>query len=194
MSGEADDASVQGRGLRGRLVVVGVSGGVAAYKVAGVVSKLRQEGADVRVVMTHNATRFITPLTFSALSGNPVYVDGFAPGQEFAHLWLAKSADVFLIAPATANIIGKMASGVADDLLSTTLLAAGGRVPIIIAPAMNTRMWENPIVQRNVALLRDIGCIFVGPAYGYLAEGERGVGRLAEEDAILTAIRAVVRG
>lgn len=183
------EAYGQKGGLCGRQLVVGVAGGIAVYKVAGVVSRLRQDGADVHVIMTQNATQFVTPLTFRALSGNPVHVDSFSPGEEFTHLRLADSADAFLVAPATANIIAKMACGMADDLLSTTILAAGTRVPVIVAPAMNTHMWENPIVRRNIRLLQEAGYMFVGPEFGFLAEGSQGVGRLAAEESIIAAVK-----
>ncbi len=172
----------------GKTVLVGVAGGIAAYKVAGIVSRLRQVGADVHVIMSENAARFVTPLTFAALSGHPVHTDPFAPSAELAHVRLAGRADLVLVAPATADVLGKLAAGLAGDMLSTVLLAVGTRAPVVIAPAMNAGMWENPIVQRNVHTLREMGYRFVGPERGFLAEGYEGMGRLAGEEAILAAL------
>jgi phosphopantothenoylcysteine decarboxylase/phosphopantothenate--cysteine ligase len=177
--------------LKGRRVVLGVTGGIAAYKSADLVSKLRAAGAEVRVVMTEAATRFVTPLTFETLSGQPVAVDTFDRSiSAYPHVSLAQWGEVLVVAPATANILAKAATGLADDLLSTTLLSFAG--PVLFAPAMNTRMWENPAVRRNHELLGARGCHFVGPAEGALACGETGVGRMSEVAEIIGAIGEVL--
>lgn len=179
---------------RGKTILVGVSGGIAAYKAAALVSHLHQVGARVRVALTANAARFVGPLTFEGLTGRPLYTEFPVPGTGLAHLELAAEADAVLLAPATADLIGKLAAGLADDLLTTAVLAAGTRIPVLIAPAMNSAMWENPIVQRNVRLLREFGYRFVGPEHGALAEGCEGVGRLAAEEEILGALAAALQG
>ena len=175
-----------------RTIVLGVCGGIAAYKAADLVSKLSQAGANVRVVMTANAQQFITPVTFQALSGNPVYTETFAAPEAYGmgHLSLAGSADLLLVAPATANLLAKAATGIADDLLSTTILSV--TCPVLHAPAMNHAMWDNPIVQRNVAALREVGHQFVGPGSGWLACREVGAGRLADTAEILAAVRPLL--
>ena len=167
----------------------GVSGGIAAYKAAQLASDLGKTGADVHVIMTRNATEFVSPMTFETLVNNRVAVDTFDRGFEYnvEHVALAKKADVFLIAPATANVIAKMAAGIADDMLTTTVLAA--RCPKIVAPAMNTGMYDNPVTQRNLQTLRAFGVAVVEPESGYLACGDTGRGRLAEEGALLEAVR-----
>jgi phosphopantothenoylcysteine decarboxylase/phosphopantothenate--cysteine ligase len=166
--------------LQGKTVLVGVTGGIAAYKSALLISRLRDAGAQVLVVMTRNATKFITPLTLQTLSGHPVYVEMFQPATEEVaeHVSLSERADVMVVAPATANIIGKVAAGIADDMLSTTIMAA--RSPVIFAPAMHAQMYKNPIVQEKIAYLKQLGYHFVGPVEGRLARGEIGIGRLAE--------------
>lgn len=174
--------------FRGKTVLVCVTGGIAAYKTAGIVSRLRQHGADIHVALTANAARFVTPLTFAALSANRVHVDMFDPGGETAHIRLAERADAVLVAPATADVLGRMAAGLADDLVTTLLLAVGTRKPVVVAPAMNAHMWANPLVQRNVATLASLGYSFVPPEHGFLAEGTEGVGRLAAEETILAAL------
>ena len=155
--------------LDGKCVVLGVTGGIAAYKMANVASGLRKAGADVHVIMTENATQFITPLTFETLSNHPVVTDTFARPEtwEVEHIALAKRADVFAIAPATANIMAKMACGIADDMLSTTVLAT--KAPILLAPAMNTGMWTAAVTQQNVQTLKARGVHFAGPEAGFLA-------------------------
>ena len=180
--------------LQDKTVMVGVTGGIAAYKSATLVSRLREAGAEVIVVMTPNATQFITPLTLQTLSGHPVYVEMFPPTTDAVaeHVSLAERTDVLVVAPATANIIGKVASGIADDMLSTCIVAA--RSPVIFAPAMHAQMYKNPIVQKNVARLQKLGYHFVGPVEGKLARGEVGVGRLAEIPAIVEAVTKVVCG
>lgn len=171
-----------------KCVVLGVTGGIAAYKACEILRLLQKRGMDVFVVMTKNATRFVAPLTFETLSGHPVAVDTFERNVtwEVEHIALAKRADLFLIAPATANIIAKMACGIADDMLSTTVLAT--RAPVMIAPAMNTGMWENPATQDNLRTLMARGVQVVAPASGHLACGDSGAGKL--EDVALIAQRA----
>ena len=173
----------------GKTIVLGASGGIAAYKAAQLASDLGKTGADVHVIMTRNATEFVSPMTFETLVNNRVAVDTFDRGFEYnvEHVALAKKADVFLIAPATANVIAKMAAGIADDMLTTTVLAA--RCPKIVAPAMNTGMYDNPVTQRNLQTLRAFGVAVVEPESGYLACGDTGRGRLAEEGALLEAVR-----
>jgi len=180
-----------GQTLQGREILVGVTGGIAAYKAADLVSRLVQEGAAVSVVMTEHATRFVGPPTFQALSRRPVYTDLFAEGAYDAdHVALADRAEAAVVAPATANVIGKLAAGIADDLLSTVLLAL--RVPVILAPAMNSAMWNHPAVQANVETLRRRGVRFVGPEEGRLACGTEGLGRMAEPETILQAVLEVL--
>ena len=170
-------------------IVLGVTGGIAAYKACELLRLLQKRGMDVYVVMTKNATHFVSPLTFETLSGHPVAVDTFErPATwEVEHIALAKRADLFLIAPATANIIGKMANGIADDMLSTTVMAT--RAPVMIAPAMNTGMWENAATQQNLETLAARGVHIVTPATGYLACGDTGAGKL--EDVAVIAERAI---
>ena len=170
-------------------IVLGVTGGIAAYKACELLRLLQKAGMDVYVVMTKHACQFVAPLTFETLSGHPVAVDTFErPATwEVEHIALAKRADLFLIAPATANIIGKMACGIADDMLSTTVMAT--RAPVMIAPAMNTGMWENPATQQNIATLKARGVHVVTPATGHLACGDSGAGKL--EDVAVIAQRAL---
>lgn len=174
--------------LRGRRVVVGVCGSIAAYKACEVISRLRQEGAQVRVVATLNATRFVGLATLRALSGQDVACEMFGqiPAMEIEHVSLAEFGEVVVVVAATANVIAKTAAGICDDLLTTTLCAAAGK--IIFAPAMNWRMWDNPVTQRNVSTLRELGHVMVGPDRGRLACGEEGVGRLASIEDILDAV------
>lgn len=169
-------------------VVLGVTGGIAVYKACELLRLLQKRGIDVFVVMTQNACRFVAPLTFETLSGHPVAVDTFDRPQtwEVEHIALAKRADLFLIASATANIMGKMACGIADDMLSTTVMAT--RAPVLVAPAMNTGMWENAAVQQNVKTLRARGVEIVAPVSGHLACGDSGAGKL--EDVAVIAERA----
>ena len=165
-------------------VVLGVTGGIAVYKACELLRLLQKGGIDVFVVMTQNACRFVAPLTFETLSGHPVAVDTFDRPQrwEVEHIALAKRADLFLIAPATANIMGKMACGIADDMLSTTVMAT--RAPVLVAPAMNTGMWENAAVQQNVKTLRARGVEIVAPVSGHLACGDSGAGKLEDVEVI----------
>jgi len=174
--------------LAGRQVLVGVTGGIAAYKTATLVSRLVQAGAAVTVVMTEAARRFVGPLTFQTLSGRPVYSDLWAPPESVRadHVGLAQAAELVVVAPATANLLGKLAHGIADDLLSTLLLAVDA--PVIVAPAMNERMWRHPAVQANCETLRSRGIRFVGPAQGHLACGTVGEGRMAEPQDILASV------
>ena len=174
--------------LKGKDVVVGVTGGIAAYKACELVSRLVKEGASVYVVMTANAVRFVAPLTFETLSNHPVVTDTFDRPQtwEVEHIALAKRAALFCVAPATANILAKMAHGIADDMLSTTLLAT--KAPVLVAPAMNTGMWTAPVTQENLAVLKQRGVYQVGPGAGRLACGDAGAGRMAEPVEILEEI------
>ena len=174
--------------LNGKKIALGVTGGIAVYKAVDLVSRLRKQGAEVRVIMTEHAQQFVTPLTFKEISGNKVAVSMWDSNQEFnvEHISLANWADVFVVAPATANILAKMANGIADDLLSTTLLAA--QAPIIVCPAMNTGMYQNPITQENIAKLEAHGVTVMPPAVGYLACGVSGPGRLPEPQQIVEFI------
>lgn len=178
--------------ISGKRIVFGVTGGIAAYKAAGIVSRLRSMEADVHVIMTRNATRFVTPLTFKTLSGNPVAVDMFDPHHPHGteHISLADMADIVVVAPATANIIGKVANGIADDFLSTVIMAT--KAPVLFAPAMNVHMYENPIVQGNIEKLKGYGYFFVGPEEGILACGYEGKGRMAKEEEIIRAIAEIL--
>lgn len=171
-----------------RCVCIGVSGGIAAYKALDIVSALRKKDIDVRVIMTESATKFVTPLTFQSLSQNMVATDMFAEPKAFEiqHISLAKRADIFLVAPATANIIGKVANGIADDMLSTTIMATKAKV--IFAPAMNTNMYENKIVQSNIKKLTGLGYEFIEPASGRLACGDEGRGKLADVNTIVEKV------
>lgn len=176
--------------LTGKRIVVGVTGGIAAYKACDLVSRLKKRGAQVRVVLTEHACQFVQPLTFETLSGNPAYTDSFDRKYEIEHVALAKWADLLLIAPATANCMAKMACGIADDLLSTTCLAV--RCPVLVAPAMNSAMWRNPATQANLALLRSRGVRFVGPEAGHLACGDDDVGRMSEPEQIVEAVEVIL--
>lgn len=174
--------------LSGKKIVLGVSGGIAAYKACELVSRLKKLNADVHVIMTASAAKFVTPLTFQSMSLNQVAVDMFESPKywEIEHISLAKLADVLVIAPATANVIGKLAGGIADDMLTTTVLATKAKV--IIAPAMNTNMYENPVVQRNISYLSELGYSIISPEEGRLACGDVGRGKLADTAVIENAI------
>ena len=176
--------------LKGKKIVLGVTGGIAVYKAVDLVSRLRKQGCEVRVVMTEHAQQFVTPLTFKEISGNQVAVSMWSSNQEFnvEHIALANWADAFVVAPATANIIAKMAYGLADDLLSTTLLAA--QAPIVVCPAMNTGMYENVATQENIAKLQGRGITVMPPAVGKLACGTSGAGRLPEPQEIVEFLNA----
>jgi phosphopantothenoylcysteine decarboxylase / phosphopantothenate---cysteine ligase len=169
-------------------VLLGISGGIACYKAAEVARKLIKSEIDVFVVMTTHAMEFVTPLTFSVLTGNKVSYDMFdreVPGN-IPHISLARETDLVLIAPATANIIGKIAHGIADDLLSTLVMSS--TQPKVLAPAMNCEMYKNPIIQKNMATLKELGYGFIDPGTGELACGEEGVGRLAEPEVIVSVV------
>lgn len=178
--------------LTGKTIVLGVSGSIAAYKMANVASMLVKMHAEVHVIMTQNACNFITPITFETLTGNKCIVDTFDRNFEFQveHIALAKRADVFLIAPATANIIGKIANGICDDMLTTTLFAT--KAPCLVSPAMNTGMWDNPILQDNLAKLRNYGYHVIMPASGRLACGDMGSGKMPSEQLLCDNVLAVV--
>ena len=176
----------------GKEIVLGVTGGIAAYKSAEVVSRLRHLGARVSVIMTKNAAEFVSPLTFQTLSANQVTLDTFQAPEYWnvEHVALAKRAEVFVIAPATANILAKMACGIADDMLSTTVLAT--KAPVLVAPAMNTGMWTAAATQKNVETLKARGVHFVGPGHGLLACGDEGAGRMSEPEEIVEDIGALL--
>lgn len=173
-------------------IVIGITGGIAAYKACGIVSYLKKEGANVRVIMTENATKFITPLTLEVLSKNKVIVDTFERSDtiDVKHIALAKS-DLFLIVPATANIIGKVANGIADDMLSTTIMAT--RSPVIFAPAMNEGMYTNSIVQENIEKLKKHGYKIITPVVGTLACGDEGIGKLPKNEEIIDYVKVFVK-
>ena len=175
------------------MLVLGVTGGIACYKAVELVRLLVKDGFVVQVIMTRGAMEFVTPLTFQTLSGMPVATETFNLTQEseIGHINLADSADLFVIAPATANVIGKIAAGIADDLLTTVLMAT--QAPVLIAPAMNIHMYENPILQENIRKLRRLGYHFIEPAEGYLACGYEGKGRLPEPEKILEEIRRLLK-
>jgi phosphopantothenoylcysteine decarboxylase/phosphopantothenate--cysteine ligase len=175
-------------------VLIGVSGGIAAYKAADVVSKLVQSDLRVTVILTRAARRFIGATTFEALTGRPVYTDMFRPREHFRgeHIGLAQRANLFCIAPATADVLAKLALGLADDLLSTAALASVA--PILLAPAMNCEMWSKPPVQRHVAQLRSDGMTIIEPEEGWLSCGQVGAGRMAAPDKIVHAIRLRLSG
>lgn len=172
--------------LSGKHIVLGVTGGIAAYKAAPIVSKLKKQGAEVRVVMTANAHQFITPLTLETLSGHAVYTDSFDRAWEIGHISLAKWADLFVIAPATANVLGKIVHGIADDLLTTAVMASP--VGLMIAPAMNTVMWLSPANQSNIRILKERGALMVGPESGTLACKDDDIGRMSEPETIVDRI------
>src|SRR6185437_8707185 len=176
-----------------RMIVLGVTGGIACYKAVELVRLLVKNGFQVRVIMTRGAMEFVTPLTFQTLSGNPVATETFSLTQEseIGHINLADSADLFVIAPATANVIGKLASGIADDLLTTVLMAT--QAPVLLAPAMNIHMYENVIVQENLRKLRRVGYRIMDPAEGYLACGYEGKGRLPDPEKISDEIERLLR-
>ncbi len=179
--------------LADKCIIVGITGGIAAYKVPDLISKLVKAGADVHVIMTESAKNFITPLTLRTVSRNPVTSGMFdAPGEwEVQHISLADRADLVLIAPATANIIGKVSAGIADDMLSTTIMAT--RAPVVFAPAMNVNMYENPLVQANIEKLKSYGYRFIEPATGPLACGYEGRGRLPEVSQIFETLCSLIK-
>ena len=174
--------------LKGKTILLGVTGSIAAYKIAYLASALVKAGAKVHVLMTQNATNFINPITFETLTGNKCLIDTFDRNFQFSveHVSLAKEADVFMVAPASANVIGKLAHGIADDMLTTTFMAC--TCPKIISPAMNTRMYENPITQDNLKILEHYGMEVISPASGYLACGDTGAGKMPEPETLLNYI------
>ena len=175
-------------------IILGVTGSIAAYKAADIAHQLYKEGFQVEVIMTDSATKFVTPLTFRSLTKNNVYIEMFQDDfpKDIKHISLAEKADLVLIAPATANIIGKLANGIGDDMLSTTLLAVKGK-PVIIAPAMNTNMWENPILQDNITKLKKYGYQIIEPKESMLACGTLGNGALASVDEIVKKVLDIVK-
>lgn len=179
------------RMLKNKNIVLGVTGGIAAYKACDLVSRLVKAEANVDVIMTENATKFINPLTFQSLSSNQVIVDMFKEPKywEIQHIALAKKADLVVVAPATANIIGKIANGIADDMLTTTVMAT--KAPVVFAPAMNCNMYENPILQSNIERLKALGYRFIEPDEGRLACGDVGIGKMAEPDVIESYINSM---
>lgn len=181
------------KGLKGKQIIVGITGSIAAYKAAEIVSCLCQNGAEVKVIMTPAATAFMAPLTFQTLSHNQVFTDLFEStgGYNPEHISLAQWADLVLIAPATANIIGKIATGIADDLLTTVVMSV--KTPVFIAPAMNENMYRNPIVQENIKRLEKLGYKFIAPEKGYLACQQIGEGRLASLLRIINAISSSLK-
>jgi phosphopantothenoylcysteine decarboxylase/phosphopantothenate--cysteine ligase len=188
MSGDRERADP----IRGARILLGVTGGIAAYKAAALTSALVQRGAEVDVVMTGGAERFVGPLTFSSLTARPVFTSLWDAPEDIPHIRLVRAAQVAIVAPATANTIAKLAAGIADDLLTTAILAA--RIPIVVAPAMNAAMYEDAATQRNLAALSARGYEIIDPERGFLAERESGTGRLASEDRLLEAIeRALLR-
>jgi len=174
-------------------ILLGVTGGIAAYKAAELASRLTKDGFAVDVVMTKNAREFITPLTFQTIVKAPVYTDSFAPIEDYSveHISLAERADLVVVCPATANLIGKAAAGIADDLLTTVLLAVHEK-PRVLCPAMNTAMWGNPIVIRNLDTLKSLGWKVVEPETGRLACGAEGTGRLADPERIAEFIKSLL--
>ena len=171
-----------------KCVVIGVTGGIAVYKALDVISALRKKDIEVHVIMTESASKFVNPLTFQSISQNMVVTDMFAEPKawEIQHISLAQKADLMLIAPATANVIGKISNGIADDMLSTTVMATKAKV--LIVPAMNTNMYQNPIVQNNISKLKDFGYKFIEPASGRLACGDIGIGKLADVNTIVERV------
>ncbi|MEA3560440.1 MAG: flavoprotein [Candidatus Omnitrophota bacterium] len=178
--------------MKKKEIIVGVCGSIAAYKAVEVVNHLTKTGINVRVIMTDKATRFVGPLTFQTMSGNPVAGDLFDISQDSPpHISLVKSADLILICPATANIIGKLAGGIADDLLSSAILAS--KIKVFICPAMNERMYNNKIVQSNIGKLKALGYRFIGPRWGRLACGYEGKGHLAGVEVILKEVKKILK-
>lgn len=178
--------------LEGKTIVLGVTGSIAAYKAVDIANQLSRAGVKVDVVMTKEATKFVAPLSFRALTGRAAVIDMFDASSEFniTHISLAGAPNVVVIAPATANIIAKLAAGIADDVLSCTVLAT--KAPVVIAPAMDVNMYENPVTQENVSKLKERGFIFVGPRFGKLASGKEGLGRLANTEEIIGVISQVL--
>ena len=178
--------------FQGKNIVIGMTGGIACYKVCELISHFVREGANVDVIMTKHATEFITPLTIETLSKNKVVVDMFLQKDhvDVEHISLAKKANLFLVVPATANIIGKVANGIADDMLSTTIMATSA--PVVFAPAMNNGLYENKIVQENISKLKKYGYAFIDPQEGNLACGYKAIGKLADKKTITRVIEKIL--
>jgi phosphopantothenoylcysteine synthetase/decarboxylase len=182
------------KNLKGRQIILGVTGSIAAYKAVALARELTVSGATVTTVMTGNAQKFVTPLSFQTVTRQGVITDLWSAADSFdaEHVALARKAECVIVAPATASIIGKAAMGLADDALSCLVMTV--KCPVIYAPAMNSGMFLSPAVQRNIKTLIDFGCQFVGPGEGRLADGSTGVGRMADQDEIVTAIKRVLEG
>jgi len=180
--------------LKNSQIILGVTGSIAAYKAVALARELTVAGVHVTTVMTESAQKFVTPLSFQTVTRSAVITDLWASVESFdaEHVSLAKKAECVVVAPATANILGKAAGGIADDALSCLLMTV--KCPVVYAPAMNSGMFHSPAVQRNIKTLIDFGCQFVGPSEGKLADGSIGIGRMADQDEILTAIRRVLEG
>lgn len=180
--------------FKNKNILIGITGGIASYKACGLISYLRSEGANIDVIMSENATKFITPLTIESLAGSSVVVDMFKrpTHREVEHISLAKKADLVLVVPATANILGKVANGIADDMLSTTIMAT--KALVIFAPAMNNAMYENPIVQRNIKILESYGYHFIEPTVGHLACGGEAIGKLPNTKVLVKRTQEIVKG
>ncbi len=194
MQSTAGSSGSRNDNLSGKRIILGISGGIAAYKAAYIASALTQRGADVHVVLTQHGLMFVGPATFWGITRNPVITGLFdqSADAEIKHVSLSESADLLLIAPATANIIGKLANGIADDMLTTMALVV--RCPIVIAPAMNANMYSNPIVVTNIERLRQRGCVIIDPEEGHLACGSEGRGRLADPDKIVRVVEEILLG
>ena len=179
--------------LAGKKILLGVTGGIAAYKAADLASRLAAEGAQVKTIMTDSAQKLITAKTFEAVTGGPVFTEMWSAPEEFriGHIQLADWSDAVVIAPATADIIAKTACGICDDLLSTVMCVCWEK-PILIAPAMNTRMWNNPVTQKNIAALKELKVHIVGPCSGRLACGAEGPGRMSEPEDIIAAVKKLI--
>lgn len=177
--------------LKGKKIIVGVTGGIAAYKACSLVNLLFKEGAEVRVIMTEPAAKFVTPLTFQSLTNHPVYTDLWKPIDDYSveHISISHWPDAIVISPATANTIAKIANGITDNLLTTVILAARPETKIIVVPAMNTFMWENSATKQNVAAIKKGGKIIVDPRDGVLACRDEGAGKIAENDTIIETIK-----
>jgi len=183
------------KNLANKKILIGVTGGIAIYKICALARLFLKNGAQVKVVMTENATKFISPMTFQTLTGFPTYVSMFPPTDPNAldHINLARWADVFILAPATANTIGKIANGIGDNLLTTVILALPEKTPLVIAPAMNVNMWENVFTQENIKKLgKRKNCYIIGPTIGLLAEGIKGKGRMVEPEEIFKITKKIL--
>ena len=182
--------------MKGKKIIVGITGGIAAYKACSLINLFLKDGADVKVIMTPSATKFVTPITFQTLTNHAVYVDMFEiiNKEEVEHISLAKWADIFIIIPASANTIGKIANGIADNLLTTVIMALPQKTKVIIVPAMNTEMWNNPIIQNNITSLKKINkkYFFIDPEEGILSCRDIGVGKIADNEVILEKTRLLL--